>query len=154
MSESRIQTVLFALLGLNRAGKVLYGLLFVAVVPALVAWNVWLPRARFTDADEQLFKAARHGDVQALQESISAGADITHGSPVDGKTALFRAAVFGRSDVVRALLERSADPQARGSDGRTVLDVVSAAREGEKNPDLARALDEVAAILQKAEAGH
>jgi hypothetical protein len=34
-----------------------------------------------------------------------------------------------------------------------VLEVVSAEREDEKNPDLARALADVAAILQKAEAG-
>ena len=150
MAESRTQTVIFALLGLNRAGQFLYVLLFVAAVPALYAWTTWLPRYRFTDADEQLFKAARHGDVQALQQSIAAGADVTHGSPVDRKTALFRAAVFGRVDAVRVLLEKGADPQARGSDGRSALEVVSEERAGVKDPELMRALDEVAVVLQKA----
>ena len=51
-----------ALFGLNRAGKILYTTLFVLAVPALVAWNVWLPRLRFSDQDERLFKAARHGN--------------------------------------------------------------------------------------------
>ena len=150
MAASKTQTVIFALLGLNRAGQFLYVLLFVAAIPALLAYTTWLPRYRFTDADEQLFKAARHGDVPALQQSLAAGADLTHASPVDGKTALFRASVFGRTDAVRLLLEHGADPEARGSDGRSALEVVSAARTDEKNLDRARTLDEVAALLQKA----
>ncbi len=69
-------------------------------------------------------------------------------SPVDRKTALFRAAVFGHADVVRALLEHGADPEARGSDGRTALEVTLAARAETKDPAAAAALDAVAAALR------
>ena len=57
MTPSRTQSILFALLGLNRAGKILYGSMFVLAVPALLAWFVWLPRLRFSDEDERLFRA-------------------------------------------------------------------------------------------------
>ena len=139
--------ILSLLLGLNRAGRRLYLALFVLAVPALTAWTVILPRMRFSDQDEQLFRAARHGDTAALSESLDAGAHINAASPIDGKTALFRAAVFGHAEVVRVLLQRGADVQRRGNDGLTVAETVAAARAEEKNPAVAHALDEVAAVL-------
>jgi ankyrin repeat protein len=108
-----------------------------------------LPALRFSDQDEQLFRAARHGDSAAVERALSAGASLDHAAPVDRKTALFRAAVFGHADVVRLLLERGADPKALGADGRSALEVVLAAREEEKDPAIVRALDGVAAILRE-----
>jgi hypothetical protein len=140
--------ILALLLGLNRAGQRLYLGLFVLAVPALVAWTVILPRMRFSEQDEQLFRAARHGDKAALSQSLEAGASINVTSPIDGKTALFRAAVFGHAEVVRMLLQRGADVQRRGSDGLTVVETVAAARAEEKDPSVAHALDEVAAVLR------
>jgi ankyrin repeat protein len=106
---------------------------------------------RFSDEDERLFKAARHGDVAGVEQSLAAGGHVNAAGPVDGKTALFRAAVFGHADIVRALLAHGADPAARGSDGRTALDVTRAARAGEKDPTVARALDSVVAVLRETE---
>jgi len=148
MAGSWIQTAMFSLLGLNRGGRILYRALFVAGIAIVVWWTVVMPRARFSDEDERLFRAARHGDLAGLQEAIAAGAHVNGASPVDGKTALFRAAVFGHADAVRLLLERGADPQARGSDGRNALEVVEAAIAEEKHPDPARALAGVAGVLQ------
>jgi ankyrin repeat protein len=145
----KVQSILFALLGLGRGGKILYLTLFVLAVPALLAYFVWLPRVRFSEADERLFRAARHGDRAGIERALAEGARVTDASPVDGKTALFRAAVFGHGDAVRLLLERGADRQAHGNDGRTALDVVSAARGDERDPAAATALDAVAAALRE-----
>jgi len=80
-------------------------------------------------------------------------ARVTDVSPVDGKTALFRAAVLGHADAVRLLLDRGADRQARGNDGRTVGEIVTAARSDEREPAVATALDAVAAALREPGSG-
>ena len=149
---AKLQSVLFTLLGLGRAGQILYVTLFVLAVPLLAAYTVWLPSFRFSEADEHLFRAARHGDRGGIERALGEGARVTDRSPVDGKTALFRAAVFGHADAVRLLLERGADRQARGNDGRTVAEVLTAARGDEREPAAATALAAVAAAL--AEAGN
>ncbi len=151
MTPPADRPVLYALFGLNRAGQVLYGTLFVLAAAAFVGWTM-LPGLRFTDQDEQLFRASRHGDRAGVERALSAGASLAHAAPVDRKTALFRAAVFGHADLVRLMLERGADPKALGADGRSALDVVLAARGEEKDPAIARALDAVAAVLREAAA--
>lgn len=150
--SSRGGSWILALFGLGRAGRLLYGTLFVLAVPALVAWFVWLPRLRFSDADEQLFRAARHGDAAGVERALAAGAGVNDASPVDGKTALFRAAIFGHSAAVRTLLEHGADAAVRGRDDRTALDVAVAARSKEQNSESAHDLDAVVALLRAAEA--
>ena len=147
-SPSPVRTVLFALLGLGRAGKVLYGTFLVLAVPALAVWFVFLPRLRFSDEDERLFRAARHGDVAGVEKALGSGARVDAASPVDGKTALFRAAIFGHAGAVKALLQHGADGSARGRDGQTALQVARKAREGEKDPAGARQLDDVIALLR------
>ena len=146
-----VQTILFTLLGLNRAGKFLYTALFVLAVPVGVLYLVFLPRWQFTDEDERLFRAARHGDLPGVERSVAAGAHVNGLAPVDRKTVLFRAAVFGHATVVQWLLDHGADPAARGSDGRTALEVVVAARVEEKDPAVADALERVIAVLRQAE---
>jgi ankyrin repeat protein len=142
-------SALLTLLGLNRAGRILYAAFFVLLVPALLAWFVLIPRWRFHDEEERLFRAARHGDRAGVERSIAAGGRVNAASPVDGKTALFRAAVFGHADVVRALLDHGADPDARGADGRSAIEVTLAARAGSKDAADITALDAVAAALRQ-----
>lgn len=144
------QTILYTLLGLNRAGKILYTSLFVLAVPVGVLYLVFLPRWQFTDEDERLFRAARHGDLPGVERSVAAGAHVNGLAPIDRKTVLFRAAVFGHANVVQWLLAHGADAAARGSDGRTALEVVTAARADEKDPAAAEALERVIAILSEA----
>jgi hypothetical protein len=141
-------SILYTLFGLNRAGKIIYTALFVLAVPALVAWAVLIPRLRFHEEEERLFRAARHGDRAGVERSIAAGGRVNAASPVDRKTALFRAAVFGHAEVVRVLLEHGADPEARGADGRTALEVTLAARAETKDPAAAAALEAVATALR------
>jgi ankyrin repeat protein len=82
---------------------------------------------------------------------LAAGGRINAAAPIDGKTAIFRAAVFGHADLVRDLLKRGADPAVRGADGKTVLEVVAAARSQERDAARARALDAVAGALRATE---
>ena len=77
----RVQSVLFALLGLGRAGQILYVTLFVLAVPMLAAYTVWLPRMRFSEADEHLFRAARHGDRGGIERALGEGASVSAASP-------------------------------------------------------------------------
>jgi hypothetical protein len=150
MSESRTSDIVLALFGLNRAGQILWGTAFVLGIAGFVFWTMVLPGLRFSDEDERLFRAARHGDRAGVEASLQAGAGVSDASPVDGKTALFRAAVFGHADIVTVLLDRGADPELRGLDGRTAIEVVRAAREDEKNPDRQRGLDAVVDLLAHA----
>jgi hypothetical protein len=142
--------VLYTVLGLNTAGKILHAIGLALVVAGGVIWFVFLPQWRFTDKEEALFRAARHGDRAGVEQALAGGARIDARGPIDGKTALFRAAVFGHDAVVRDLLARGASPAARGADGRTALDVVQAARDEEKDAAGARALDAVIALLRDA----
>jgi hypothetical protein len=151
MTTTNNQPVLYTVLGLNRAGRILYTTLFCLAVPAMAVWFVLLPRLRFHQQDEDLFRAARHGDVRGIEQALASGGRANAAAPIDGKTALFRAAVFGHADAVRVLLERGADPEKRGNDGHTILEVVLAARANEQDLARQRALDAVASVLREAE---
>ena len=56
--------------------------------------------------------------------------------------------MFGHAEAVQLLLEQGADREAHGNDGRTVLEVVAAARAEERNAKTLTALDAVAAALR------
>ena len=145
---SKLQSVLFTLLGLGRAGQILYVTLFVLAVPLLAAYTVWLPRLSFLGSGRAPVPRRPTRRSRRHRAALGEGARVTDVSPVDGKTALFRAAVLGHADAVRLLLERGADPQGRGNDGRTVAEVVTSARGDERDPAAAAALDAVAAALR------
>ena len=141
----------YALLGLGRYGQVVYVTLFVLAVPALTAWTVFLPRLRFHEQDERLFKAARHGDVAGIERALADGAKVNAQAPIDTKTALFRAAAFGHADAVRALLKDGADPEHRGRDGRSALEFAQDARSEEKDPAARPRADLVIDALKEAQ---
>lgn len=145
----KVWSIVEALLGLGRGGQILYRSLFILAIPAAIAWTIVLPRMRFHDEDERLFRAARHGDTAGVEQALDAGAGVDAAAPIDGKTAVFRAAVFGHADTVRALVTHGADLGVRGNDGKTLLEVVMEARSGEHNPAKAAALDGVAAVLRE-----
>jgi hypothetical protein len=151
MTTTNDHPVLYAVFGLNRAGRILYTTLFCLSVPAVAVWFVLLPRLRFHQQDEDLFRAARHGDVRGIEQALASGGSANAAAPIDGKTALFRAAVFGHADAVRTLLARGADPEKRGNDGHSVLEVVQAARAEERDLARQQALDAVAAVLRDVE---
>ena len=78
--------------------------LFIAVTLAAVA----LP-LRADDTAEELFAAARRGDVKAVESLLDAGVD-PNARTAYGVTALHFAADGGHTEVVKVLLRRKADP--------------------------------------------
>ena len=151
MAEKNDHPILFTVFGLNRAGRILYTSLFVLAVPALMVWTVLLPRLRFSDQDERLFKAARHGDVAAIGRAIADGAHVNAEAPIDRKTALFRAVAFAHADAVRALLKAGAELEHRGADNQTALELAETAKKEERDPSRASAYDQVIAALREAQ---
>jgi hypothetical protein len=147
--DSAIVSILSTLLGYNRAGGILWTTIFVLAVPALTFWTVFLPRLRFSDADEHLFKAARHGDVAGIERALGEGATVNAQSPSDRKTALFRAITFGHADAVRTLLKHGANPESRSLDDKTPLQFAEEIRKEEKDADRARGLDAAIAALKE-----
>ncbi len=71
-----------------------------------------LPARADSSRDEELFEAARRGDVEAVGRLLAAGVDVNAKSRY-GATALSFASDKGRTDVVRLLLERGADPNVK-----------------------------------------
>ena len=66
-------------------------------------------------AELDVFEAASADDLDQLTELIERDDGLVHAVSGDGFTALHFAAFFGRSEAVRLLLARGADPNARGT---------------------------------------
>ena len=60
-----------------------------------------------------MYRAAEEGDLAALDALLAIGLDPNRGDEEIGKTALHCAAMAGRADVVRLLLDHGASPDAR-----------------------------------------
>lgn len=77
---------------------------------------------------EALLQAVNSGDVDALQESIQAGADIDHQYPEAGRrTALHLAVISGNMSVVQWLTLLGADLEMCDAQGKSALDLARAA---------------------------
>ena len=87
------------------------------VVIALSAF----PAAAAANPLLDLLTAARHGDVDALQQALADGASVNGVDPDFGQTALIRAAMFGQRAAAEALLTAKADPNTSSNLSRTAL---------------------------------
>jgi len=61
------------------------------------------------------------GDLDAVKQHIATGTDLDQREPTMGSTALISAAVFGKTDVARALIEAGADVNIQNQEGSTAL---------------------------------
>ncbi len=61
------------------------------------------------------------GDLEAIQQHIAAGSDLNEKEPAVGSTPLISAAVFGKTEVARALIEAGADVNVKNNEGSTAL---------------------------------
>src|SRR5688572_9996161 len=88
--------------------------------------------ARPTTAND-LFLAARTGDLEAVRAAVAAGANVDEvlcywgvDSGREQETPLFAAAAAGHTEVVRYLLEAGADPDIRCLEDGTALTIAPA----------------------------
>ena len=61
------------------------------------------------------------GDLKAIQQHIKAGSDLDVKEPSMGSSPLISAAVFGKTEVARALIEGGADVNLQNNEGSTAL---------------------------------
>lgn len=78
---------------------------------------------------------------RVIEKILAQGADV---NAVDqkGESALFEAANYGFSDVVRLLLEYGADPNLKNNNGKTVFDFIEIPFD--RNVKIKKMLDPVA----------
>ena len=71
--------------------------------------------------DVDIFKAAGDGNLNALKQHIAAGTDLDQRLPDDQSTPLMIAALFGRTEAAKALIEAGAKLDLKKNDGGTAL---------------------------------
>ena len=77
------------------------------------------------DPVDELLTAAKNGDVKAIKQALASGVEMDAKDRHD-VTALFVAALFGRTDAAKLLINRGADiVAAKGGDGSTALHVAA-----------------------------
>src|SRR5688572_2540868 len=99
-----------------------------------------------TDAGhaQDFLQGVRSGDIEKVRYYLDLYPDLVHERFMYGWTALYFACGDGQFDVVRLLLGKGADPNARGEDGETPLHI--AAQCG--HPGMCRELVERGADLE------
>ena len=96
---------------------------------------------------DDIWTAARKGDLTALQQHIDARIDIEVRDE-DKSTPLHHAAHFGQLETVKWLVEKGAGMNARNNDGNTPLDVAYEGMESDEfDSDARRAKREVVEYL-------
>lgn len=81
------------------------------------------------------------GNTEALRQHIAAGTDINAKDPFGGSSPLITAAVFGKADMAKILIDAGADLNFQNNDGSTAL--ISAAFFG--RPEIVQLLLEAGA---------
>lgn len=61
------------------------------------------------------------GNLEAVQQHIAAGSDINVKDPFGGSSPLISAAVFGKSEIAKALIDAGASLNFQNNDGSTAL---------------------------------
>ena len=118
------------------------GLFFAATIVAQE------PDAEPASPGDDIWTAARKGDLTALQQHIDAGIDIEDRDEEHESTPLHHAAYYGQVETVKWLVEKGADKNARNNDGNTPLDAAYARMESDEfDSDARKAKREVGEYL-------
>ncbi|MEZ6072245.1 MAG: SDR family NAD(P)-dependent oxidoreductase [Pirellulales bacterium] len=74
---------------------------------------------------DSIHEAARNGDLKEVRRHINAGSNVNEKDPFNGSSPLIIAAVFGRTEVAKALIEAGSDVDQANNDGSTALHVAA-----------------------------
>ena len=97
---------------------------------------------------DDIWTAARKGDLTALQQHMDAGIDIEIRDEKHKATPLYHAAYYGQLETVKWLVEKGAGMNARNNDGSTPLDAAYARMESDEfDSDARKAKREVGEYL-------
>ncbi len=79
--------------------------------------------AQSTDEEQRvdIWVAAATGNIEAIKQHLEAGTDVDAKEPPGGSTPLLVAAIFGRAEAAKLLIEKGANINARSNDGATAL---------------------------------
>jgi len=83
------------------------------------------PSAAVSSQPMDLWMAARRGDREALIQNLDRGMSVDALDPKEGMAPLHLAALFGRTGVVKLLLEKGADVAIGNRDGNTALHIAA-----------------------------
>lgn len=96
----------------------------VTVVPLMLWLGATAARSamqRASAGPPSLWRACATGEAGQVRQFLEKGADLNAQDPALGMTPLSHAALHGRVEIVRLLLDGGADAQGRGRDGSTAL---------------------------------
>ena len=79
------------------------------------------PQTTVKPPDMDIHTATLMGDLEVIQQHVKAGSDLDVQEPSVGSTPLISAAVFGKTEVARALIEGGADVNLKNNEGSTAL---------------------------------
>jgi ankyrin repeat protein len=71
--------------------------------------------------DVDIHTAVVSGNIEALKQHIAAGTNINEKDPFGGSSPLISAAVFGKPDAAKILIDAGADVNFQNNDGSTAL---------------------------------
>jgi len=78
-------------------------------------------KSAFAAPDVDIWKAAASGNIVAIKQHLEAGTDVDAKESPGGSTPLLVAAIFGRADAAKFLIEKEANVNASSNDGATAL---------------------------------
>ena len=120
------------------------------IVYILVFGVMAIPVVCLAGINDELAEAVKNNNIQEINELISRGADVNAIKGSYGWIPLFYAARYGKNEIVKLLLDRGADVNAKDSYGWTPL--LYAAAHG-KNEIVKLLLDRGADVNVKANDG-
>lgn len=93
----------------------------IAAVSMLVCLDTEPLWAAKSQPDTDIWRAAATGNLEAIKQHVAAGTDVDAKEPAGGGTPLLVAAIFGRVEAAKLLIEKGANVNASSNDGATSL---------------------------------
>jgi len=102
--------------------RVLMNLVLVAILLPACSQNKDSNKSTNANAPEMdIHAAVLTGNLEVVKQHIKAGTNINETEPMSGSTPLISAATFGKTDIVKMLIDAGADLTISNNDGTTPL---------------------------------